>query len=59
MTRFTPKLLPEGLRDRLPDEAEAASRVTRALIDVMSSHGYRRIARFAWIAKLRLRKYLI
>jgi hypothetical protein len=22
-------------------------------------HGYRRIARFAWIAKLRLRKYLI
>jgi ATP phosphoribosyltransferase regulatory subunit len=44
MTRFTPKLLPEGLRDRLPDEAEAASRVTRALIDVMSSHGYRRIA---------------
>lgn len=44
MTRFTPKLLPEGLRDRLPDEAEAASRVTRALIDIMASHGYRRIA---------------
>lgn len=44
MTRTTPKLLPEGLRDRLPQEAEAASRVTRALIDVMASHGYRRIA---------------
>ena len=44
MTRTTPKLLPEGLRDRLPDEAEAASRVTRALIDAMAGHGYRRIA---------------
>jgi ATP phosphoribosyltransferase regulatory subunit len=37
-------LLPEGLRDRLPEEAEAASRVTRALIDAMAGHGYRRIA---------------
>lgn len=44
MTRTTPKLLPEGLRDRLPDEAEAVSRVTRALIDAMAGHGYRRIA---------------
>lgn len=44
MTRTTPKLLPEGLRDRLPAEAEAASRVTRALIDAMAGHGYRRIA---------------
>ncbi|MFM6852702.1 MAG: ATP phosphoribosyltransferase regulatory subunit [Sphingopyxis sp.] len=44
MTRSTPKLLPEGLRDRLPDEAEAASRVTRALIDAMGRHGYRRVA---------------
>jgi ATP phosphoribosyltransferase regulatory subunit len=44
MTRPTPKLLPEGLRDRLPEEAEAASRVTRALIDAMAGHGYRRIA---------------
>jgi ATP phosphoribosyltransferase regulatory subunit len=39
-----PELLPEGLRDRLPPEAEAASRVTRALIDVMRSHGYARVA---------------
>lgn len=37
-------LLPEGLRDRLPPEAEAASRVTRALIDAMRSHGYARVA---------------
>ncbi len=39
-----PQLLPEGLRDRLPDEAEATSRVTRALIDAMRRHGYRRVA---------------
>jgi len=44
MSRSTPKLLPEGLRDRLPEEAEASSRVTRALIDAMARHGYRRIA---------------
>jgi ATP phosphoribosyltransferase regulatory subunit len=37
-------LLPEGLRDRLPSEAEAASRVTRALIDAMRGHGYARVA---------------
>lgn len=40
----TPQLLPEGLRDRLPPEAEAASRVTRALIDAMRSHGYARVS---------------
>lgn len=40
----TPSLLPEGLRDRLPPQAEAASRVTRALIDVLRSHGYARVA---------------
>ena len=40
----TPQLLPEGLRDRLPPEAEAASRVTRALIDVLRSHGYARVS---------------
>jgi ATP phosphoribosyltransferase regulatory subunit len=44
MTVRPPKLLPEGLRDRLPPEAEAASHVTRALIDVMRSHGYARVA---------------
>jgi ATP phosphoribosyltransferase regulatory subunit len=44
MTRPPPPLLPEGLRDRLPPEAEAASHVTRALIDVMRGHGYARVA---------------
>ncbi len=39
-----PALLPEGLRDRLPPQAEAASRVTRALVDAMRSHGYGRVA---------------
>ncbi len=39
-----PHLLPEGLRDRLPPEAEAASRVTRALVDAMRSHGYARVS---------------
>jgi ATP phosphoribosyltransferase regulatory subunit len=44
MTSRPPSLLPEGLRDRLPPEAEAASRVTRALLDAMRAHGYARIA---------------
>lgn len=39
-----PTLLPEGLRDRLPPQAEAASRVTRALIDVLRGHGYDRVS---------------
>ena len=39
-----PSLLPEGLRDRLPPQAEAASRVTRALIDVLRRHGYARVS---------------
>src|SRR3546814_11770838 len=39
-----PALLPEGLRDRLPQQAETASRVTRALVDAMLSHGYGRVA---------------
>ena len=39
-----PALLPEGLRDRLPTQAEAASRVTRALVDTMRSHGYGRVS---------------
>lgn len=38
-----PALLPEGLRDRLPAQAEAASRVTRALTDAMRAHGYGRV----------------
>jgi ATP phosphoribosyltransferase regulatory subunit len=44
LSRSASPLLPEGLRDRLPDEAEAASRVVRALIDAMAVHGYRRVA---------------
>jgi len=33
-------LLPEGLEDRLPASAAAAARVTRAVMDVLDSHGY-------------------
>lgn len=44
MSTTTPSLLPEGLRDRLPPQAEAASRVTRALIDVLRGHGYARVS---------------
>ena len=36
-------LLPEGLEDRLPAAAAVAARVTRAMMDVMDSHGYDRI----------------
>ena len=36
-------LLPEGLKDRLPAAAAAAARVTRAMLDVMDSHGYDRV----------------
>jgi len=36
-------LLPEGLEDRLPASAAAAGRVTRAILDVMDSHGYDRV----------------
>lgn len=37
-------LLPEGFRDRLPPQAEAAVRVCRAMLDVMASHGYARVS---------------
>ena len=33
-------LLPEGLEDRLPQATAAATRATRAIMDVMHSHGY-------------------
>lgn len=33
-------LLPEGLRDRLPPEAAAQTRIVRALLDTISTHGY-------------------
>ncbi len=36
-------LLPEGLEDRLPAAAAAAARVTRAMLDVLDSHGYDRV----------------
>ncbi len=36
-------LLPEGLEDRLPRDAAAAARVTRAIMDVLDSHGYDRV----------------
>ncbi|GGD65471.1 ATP phosphoribosyltransferase regulatory subunit [Croceicoccus mobilis] len=35
-----PDLLPEGLADRLPPRAAEAMRVTRAMVDVLSAHGY-------------------
>ncbi|MEZ5742752.1 MAG: ATP phosphoribosyltransferase regulatory subunit [Sphingomonadaceae bacterium] len=36
-------LLPEGLGDRLPQAAEAASRARRAALDVLRGHGYERV----------------
>jgi ATP phosphoribosyltransferase regulatory subunit len=36
-------LLPEGLEDRLPRDAEAITRAMRACLDVLSSHGYDRV----------------
>ena len=44
MTEENPDLLPEGLEDRLPREAAAATRATRAIQDVMHGHGYDRVA---------------
>jgi ATP phosphoribosyltransferase regulatory subunit len=43
MTDTDRDLLPEGLEDRLPASAAAAARVTRAVMDVMDSHGYDRV----------------
>lgn len=36
-------LLPEGLGDRLPQQAAASQRVRRAALDVMTGHGYERV----------------
>lgn len=36
-------LLPEGLEDRLPQEAERITRAMRACLDVLASHGYARV----------------
>src|SRR3546814_4862604 len=43
MTASAPGLLPEGLHDRLPPEAEAAATLLRAVMDVTASHGYDRV----------------
>lgn len=39
-----PGLLPEGLRDRLPPEAEAASRLLHRVIVAIGRHGYERVS---------------
>lgn len=39
-----PTLLPEGLRDRLPPEADAAARLVRHTLDSIRSWGYERVA---------------
>lgn len=41
---MTNGLLPEGLRDRLPPEAEAAASILRAVLDCVVAHGYGRVA---------------
>jgi ATP phosphoribosyltransferase regulatory subunit len=38
-----PGLLPEGLSDRLPPEAEASARLLRNVLDTVRSHGYGRV----------------
>jgi len=40
----TPGLLPEGLRDRLPPQAEAASRLLHRIIVAIGRHGYDRVS---------------
>lgn len=42
MTTFG--LLPEGLRDRLPPQAQALASLVRTLTDVCAGHGYERVA---------------
>lgn len=41
---MTPGLLPEGLRDRLPPQAEAASRLLHRVILAIGRHGYDRVS---------------
>ncbi len=44
MTRpLAPGLLPEGLADRLPPQAEASARLTREVLDTVAAHGYGRV----------------
>lgn len=44
MSKIPPGLLPEGLRDRLPPEAEAAARLLRSIMDSVASYGYERVS---------------
>lgn len=44
MTHLPFDLLPEGFRDILPPDAAAADRLTRAMFDVLISHGYAKVA---------------
>ena len=43
MTDPTQDLLPEGLEDRLPQSAAAATRIERAMLEAMGAHGYDRV----------------
>ena len=43
MTHTDRDLLPEGLEDRLPATTPVATRVARAILDVMDSHGFDRV----------------
>ncbi|MET0371847.1 MAG: ATP phosphoribosyltransferase regulatory subunit [Sphingobium sp.] len=38
-----PGLLPEGLSDRLPPQAEASARLARTVLDTAATHGYERV----------------
>ena len=40
---IAPGLLPEGLADRLPPQAEASARLVREVLDSVARHGYRRV----------------
>jgi ATP phosphoribosyltransferase regulatory subunit len=40
---LAPGLLPEGLADRLPPQAEASARLTRDVLDTVAAHGYGRV----------------
>lgn len=44
MSKIPPGLLPEGLRDRLPPQAEAAARLLRSIMDSVASYGYERVS---------------
>ncbi len=44
MTDISAGLLPEGFRDRLPPQAEAAANLLRRLLDSVAAHGYERVS---------------